>query len=95
MNYVLYTVKTAYKEFEERVGQLRSPKGAKTELIRAAIDSFSREFTLSDIERTCPGVSRDMIRRVLRELQSRKEVECLGRGPGALWKKRGNTPKRG
>ena len=27
-----------------------------------------------------PGVSRDMIRMVIRELQGRKEVECLGRG---------------
>jgi len=95
INYVLYTLKTAYREFEERVGQLRSPKGAKTELIRSAVNSFSGEFTLSDLERACPGVSRDMIRRVLRELQRLRKVECLGRGPGALWRKRGNTLKRG
>jgi Fic family protein len=95
INYALFTLKTAYKEFEERVGQLRSPKGAKTELITAAIDSFSGDFTLSDLERAYPGVSRDMIRRVLRLRQGLKEVECLGRGPGALWRKRGNTPKRG
>ncbi len=95
INYVLYTLKTAYNEFEERVGQLRSPKGAKTELIKSAINSFSGEFTLSDLERACPGVSRDMIRRVLRELQGLREVECLGRGPGALWRKRGNTLKKG
>ncbi|MCK7510408.1 MAG: Fic family protein [Desulfobacterales bacterium] len=87
INYALFTLKTAYKEFEERVGQLRSPKGAKTELIRSAIDSFLGEFTLADLERACPGVSRDMIRRVLRERQGLKEVECLGRGPGALWRK--------
>jgi len=95
INYVLYTLKTAYHEFEERVGQLKSPKGAKTELIKTAINSFPGEFTLSDLERACPSVSRDMIRRVLRELQRLREVECLGRGPGALWKKRGNTLKRG
>jgi Fic family protein len=95
INYVLYTLKTAYKEFEERVGQLRSPKGAKTEMITAAINSFSGEFTLSDLERACPGVSRDMIRRVLRELQAANVVECLGRGPGARWRRRGNTLKRG
>ncbi len=95
INYVLFTLKTAYKEFEERVGQLRSPKGAKTEMTQAAIDSFSGEFTLSDLERACPGVSRDMIRRVLKDLQGVKAVECLGRGPGALWRKRGNTLKRG
>ncbi len=95
INYSLFTLKAAYKEFEERVGQLKSPKGAKTELIIAAIDSFSGEFTLSGLERACPGVSRDMIRRVLREHQNLKKVECIGRGPGALWRKRGNTPKRG
>lgn len=95
INYVLFTIKTAYREFEERIGQLRSPKGAKTELIKWAIQSFSSEFSLSELERACPSVSRDMIRRVLRELQGLKEVECLGRGPGALWRKRGNTLKRG
>jgi Fic family protein len=95
VNYVLYTLKTVYREFEERVGQLKSPKGAKTELIRSAIDSVEGEFTLSELERACPGVSRDMIRRVLKELQAAKEVQCLGRGPGALWRKRGNISKRG
>ncbi len=95
INYVLYTFKTAYKEFEERVGQLRSPRGAKTEMIRAAIDSFEREFTVLDIERACPGFSRDMIRSVLREVQSQGKVTCLRRGPGARWRKRGNILKRG
>ena len=95
INYFLFTLKAAYREFEERVGQLRTPKGAKTELVKSAIDSFTGEFSLSDLERACPGVSRDMIRMVLRELQGRKEVECLGRGPGALWRKRGNISKRG
>jgi Fic family protein len=95
INYLLYTLKTVCREFEDRVGQLKSPKGAKTELIRSAIDSFAGGFSLSDLERACPGVSRDMIRRVLRESQNLQKVECLGRGPGALWRKRGNTSKRG
>ena len=94
INYVFFTLKTAYKEFEERVGQIRSPRGTKTELIEASINSFSDEFTLSDLERACPSVSRDMIRRVLRDLQRAKQVECIGRGPGALWRRKGNTRKR-
>jgi predicted transcriptional regulator of viral defense system len=49
---------------------------------------FSSEFSVSDLERACPGVSRDMVCRVLRDLQARGDVECLGRGPGALWRKR-------
>lgn len=95
INYVLFILKAAYKELEERVGQIKSPRGTKTELIEAAINAFSGEFTLSDIERACPGVSRDMVRRVLRDLQGAGKVECLGRGPGAAWKKKGNTLKRG
>lgn len=93
--YGLFTLKTAYKEFEERVGQMKSPRGTKTEQVKSVINSFSGEFTLTELERTCPGVSKDMIRRVLRECQGMKQVECLGRGPGALWSKRGSTPKRG
>jgi Fic family protein len=95
VNYLLYILKSAYKEFEERVGQVKSPRGAKTELVVLAIDCFPGEFTLGDIEKACPGVSRDMVRRVLRQLQKSRQVECMGRGPGAAWRKKGNTLKRG
>ena len=87
VNYVLYVLKSAYREFEERVGQLQSPRGTKTELIQGAIHRLNGEFTLSDLERSCPAVSRDMIRKVLRDLQKANEIECLGRGPGARWRK--------
>lgn len=97
INYLLSLLKMAYREFEERLGQIKSPRGAKTDLIQKTIARFSREFSLGDLERACPGVSRDMIRRVLRELKSEGRVECLGRGPGALWqsRKRGNTSIKG
>ncbi len=95
INYVFFIVKTAYKEFEEHLGRTKSPRGAKTEMIEAAINGFSSEFTLTQLEHACPGVSRDMIRRVLRELQKVGRVQCLGRGPGAAWQRRGNTPKKG
>jgi hypothetical protein len=78
----------AYHEFEESLGQIKSPRGAKTDMIEKTIKKFSSEFSLGDLERTCPSVSRDMIRRVLRNLQIKGDVECLGRGPGALWRKR-------
>jgi Fic family protein len=88
INYLLSILKMAYKEFEDRMGRIKSPRGAKTELIEKAVRDFSSEFSVSDLERACPGVSRDMVRRVLRDLQARGDVECLGRGPGALWRKR-------
>jgi len=95
INFVLYTLKTAYREFEERVGQIKGPRGSKTELVEAAIQRFSKSFMVSDLERSCPGVSRDMIRKVLRDLQKSGQVECLGRGPGAPWRRKGITSKRG
>ncbi|MBM4146671.1 MAG: Fic family protein [Nitrospira sp.] len=88
INYVLYTLKTAYKEFEERVGQLRSPKGAKTEIIRSAIEKTLRPFRIADIQKECPGVSIDLIRRILKKLREEGKVECLGRGQSAEWQKR-------
>src|SRR5207253_5922351 len=37
INYVLFVLKSAYCEFEERAGQVKSPRGAKTALVEAAI----------------------------------------------------------
>jgi Fic family protein len=86
INYSLYILKTGYKEFEERVGQIASPKGAKTEMVHAAIRRQTGEFRLSDIERACPGVGRDWIRSLLVRLKETGEVSCSGKGPGARWR---------
>jgi len=95
LNYFLSILRRAYFEFEERAGRVKSPRGAKSALIEAAVEAFPRDFSLSDLERACPGVSRDMVRRVLRDLQRAGKVACLGRGPGAAWRKEGITSKRG
>jgi hypothetical protein len=89
LNYFLGVVRRAYREFEERAGQVKTARGAKTALVEAAIGGFPGDFTLSTLERACPGVSRDMIRRVLRDKQKAGGVTCLGRGPGAVWRKKG------
>ena len=89
INYVLFILKTAYKEFAERVGDIKAPRGAKTDRIVAAIGRFVGEFTVSQLEQACPGISRDMIRRVLREQQAAGVIECQGRGPAARWRKKG------
>jgi Fic family protein len=87
INYILFTLKTAYREFEERVGQITSPKGAKTELIMSAINGTIGQFRVTDIQKQCPGVSVDMIRRVLKTLKASGKVKCLGRGQNAQWQK--------
>lgn len=75
------------KEFEERVGQMASPKGAKTELIISAIENKMGIFRVADIQKQCPGVSIDMIRRVMKTLQTSEKIKCLGRGQNAQWQK--------
>jgi hypothetical protein len=74
---------------------VQSPRGAKTALIEAAIATFPGRFRLADLEQACPGVSRDLIRRVLRTLQQAGRIECLGRGRGAQWRNKDtNAEKR-
>lgn len=93
IGYLLYVLRDAYKEFERRVGQEQPSKGAKAELVLQAIASQKEQFRLSDIERACPGVGREWIRKVLAELKDRGEVTCTGRGPGARWQLMPKTAK--
>jgi len=85
VNYLLFTLKTGYRELEERVGQTRSPRGAKTELIQSAIDRLADPFQVADIQRACPGVGVDLIRRILRNLRAAGRVECIQRGRNSKW----------
>lgn len=87
INYLLYILKTAYQEFESRVGQMKTPRGAKTELVETAITSVEKEFAISDLEKACPGVSRDMIRNIMNRLRKQGRLKILGRGRDARWAK--------
>ncbi|MBI5331660.1 MAG: Fic family protein [Betaproteobacteria bacterium] len=89
IQYVLFILKEAYREFIERVGETRAPRGAKTDQVLAAMQRFQEPFGIAQLELACPGVSKDMLRRVLREQRRAGLVECLGRGPAARWRKKG------
>lgn len=54
-----------------------------------ACEPFVSEFSVAQLELRCPGVSRDRVRRVLREQQAAGKIECQGRGPAAKWRKKG------
>ncbi|UCH96991.1 MAG: Fic family protein [Candidatus Aminicenantes bacterium] len=87
LNYLLFIMKTAYREFEDRAESLAAPRGAKTEMVLAAIASFYDFFTVSDLKRKCPTVSVDMIRKILKDLNKQGKLRCSGRGPKAQWEK--------
>jgi Fic family protein len=96
IGYVLYTLLDAYREFERRIGAAAAPRGEKAELVHQAIRAQPGEFRISDIERACPGVGREWIRRLLADLKRQGEVVCTGRGPAARWQRaesKRTTPK--
>lgn len=86
-NYFLGTILAAYKEFETRAGNIKPSRGAKTDIVRRLIEKQFGEFTMADIEKDCPAVSRDMIRIVFRQLQKEKKIRCLGKGRSAKWQR--------
>jgi len=76
----------AYKEFEERVGQVGGGRGSKSQQVRDAVARRSLPFAAAEIERDCPGISRDTIRKVLRALRDEGVIESDGKGRGAKWR---------
>ena len=85
LNFLLFIVNSAYKEFKERIETLKEPRGAKTEIVLSIIGKQISAFTVADIQKQCPGVSIDMIRYLLKQLKSEGKVKCLGRGKYAQW----------
>lgn len=88
INFILFSLKNAYREFAERVDDVTAPRGAKTDMVLSALNRLPPKFTLAQLEQACPGVSREMVRRVLNQ-EKGKSVLCIGRGPGAKWIKKG------
>jgi hypothetical protein len=85
LNYFWGVLLRAYGELEDRVGTLLGGKGAKTEQIKQAVSQKITPCAISDIEADCPGVSRDMIRLVLRSLRDEGKIQLRGKGRGAKW----------
>ena len=85
INYLLFTIKNVYKEFESRFENTQAPRGEKSEQVINAINAFTGTFTIRQIEQQCPGVSRELIRKIMKDHTSC--LECTGKGPAAVWKR--------
>ena len=86
INFTLFVLRLAYKEFESRVGEVPS-RGLKAETIFRAIKQTIGPFRVSGIVRACPGVGIDHIRKTLARLRREGKVRCLGRGQSAAWER--------
>ncbi len=85
LNYFWGALLRAYKEFEERVGTIERGRGAKGDRVRAEILKRQQPFSISEIEEACPGVSRDMVRVILRAMKAEALIAPTGKGRGAKW----------
>ncbi len=90
LNYLLFILTLAYKEFEERLGQMKSPRGEKTAMVLAAIERQVATFRIADLQTECPGVGVDLIRHILDRLRGEKKIKCLSTGRSACWQKTEN-----
>jgi hypothetical protein len=90
MNFLLFILAQACKEFEQRVGQVKSPRGEKTAMVLAAIDRQAGAFSVSDLQNECPGVGVDLVRKVLKQLLERQGLISSWHdrkiSPGDRWK---------
>jgi Fic family protein len=87
LSYFWGVILRAYGEFEERVGTITKGRGSKTVHIQRVIDRKTGPFSISEIEAECSGISRDMIRVVLRKLRDEGILRLEGRGRGSRWVK--------
>lgn len=87
LGYFLGVILAAYRDFSDRVGNITNYKGSKSDRIEDAIKHFLGDFTISDIEKACPDISRPTIYRVLKELKEKGLIKPIEVGRNAKWKK--------
>lgn len=80
-------VLSAYQRLDERVGSITSRRGAKQEMVVAAIRRLPETFRYADVERACPGISRPTIQRALRTLRDQGEIVLVRKGRDAQWRR--------
>ena len=86
-NYLLSIWRRAYREFEERADRQQPERDSKTDLVEYALRNMMGSFGIAEVERLCPNVSRDTIRRVMDRWREGGHLEILGRGRDAKWRR--------
>jgi ribosomal protein RSM22 (predicted rRNA methylase) len=80
-------MRSAYREFEDRASRARPARGSKTDLVETALENADATFAIADIERLCPSVGRDLIRRVMNRWRDDGRLVIVERGRDARWRK--------
>ncbi|MBT3266358.1 hypothetical protein HN371_04345 [Candidatus Poribacteria bacterium] len=84
--YFLATLTHTHEELDARLAAIPHGRVLKSDTVRKAIEELPSPFSISDLERACPEVSRPLIRRVMSEMKGTR-IRLLGRGPRARWER--------
>ena len=79
IKYILGTILSAYKDFEERFNLIETKKSA-LEIVREATYIKIGKFTKQDIKELCPSLSISSIEGALRKLTALGEINRAGQG---------------
>ena len=85
LNYFWGVMLRAYREFEERVGEVRKRTGSKAAQVREVVLAKQEPFSISEVEADCPGISRETVRIALREMSREGLIASTGKGRSAKW----------
>jgi Fic family protein len=88
--YLLYILKTAYKEFESRAMGLKPVRGEKRTRILKALESLPETFSMAELAAQCTGISLETVRKTIKGLRIEGKVVILKAGRDALWRKTKN-----
>jgi hypothetical protein len=76
-----------HEELAERVATAGSDKGFQGRRIREVIQDLPSHFTMSDIVEELSKAAHSTIQRILKELKESREIETVGAGPKAYYRK--------
>ena len=84
IKYLLGTIISAYRDFEERV-EIVSQKASAIEMVMKAISTIIGKFTKSQIAELCPSLSVKSIEGALKKLASEEKIKKCGTGKNTFY----------
>lgn len=84
IKYLLMTILSAYKDFEERV-EIVSDKTSAFDMVRLAVQKKLGKFTKAEIQELCPALSESAISKSLKTLKEEGEIKMHGTGKSTFY----------
>lgn len=86
LEYFFGLVLAVYRDLDQRLKTSALP--TKSARVGVAIEQLPAQFTVEQVERACPGVSRPTIKLAMKRLREQGGIEVARGGRHAIWRKR-------